>query len=297
MQNNTGVLVVGVDGARGMPRAVRWAAREAAQRHRGLRLVHATDELSLNYPHSLPVSDDVRAVARMRGQRLLRAARDAAREVAPDLHVEVELSHEAPAAVLLEEARSAALMVLGTPGLRPLGRVFGGSLSTALAAHAACPVALVRPHVAEDESPSEGPVVVGVDGSPSSEEAVALAFEEASWRDAPLVAVHTWDDAFVAAVFEQTHWTPDEDAVEARESEVLAERLAGWQEKYPDVVVRRMVTRGRPAVALLDLADAAQLLVVGSRGRGGFAGMLLGSTSQSVMSYALCPVIVARHRG
>jgi nucleotide-binding universal stress UspA family protein len=86
----------------------------------------------------------------------------------------------------------------------------------------------------------------------------------------------------------------DWDAVEAREHEILAERLAGWQEKYPDVTVRRVVTGGRPARCLLDQAEGAQLLVVGSRGRGGFAGMLLGSTSRTLIHHAPCPLLVVR---
>lgn len=296
-ERTTGAVVVGVDGASAMPQAVRWAAEEANRRGRPLRLVHATDELSLNYPHVMPTSEDLRGVLRVRGQRLLRTARDAAREAAPGIEPELVLGREGPAATLLEASRTATLLVLATPGLRPLGRFVAGSVSIALAAHASCPVALVRGHVAEDAPPTDGPVVVGIDGSPASEEAVAAAFEEASWRNAPLVAVHTWDDAFLATVFEETHWPLDQSAIDEREREVLGERLAGWQEKYPDVAVERVVTRGRPASALLDLADGAQLIVVGSRGRGGFAGMLLGSTSQAVMSYALCPVLVARHQG
>ncbi|TNC19626.1 universal stress protein [Amycolatopsis alkalitolerans] len=296
-EQTTGAVVAGVDGSPGALHAVRWAAREAGRRNRPLRLVHATDELSINYPRGLPTSDDLRGVLRMRGQRLLRTARDAAREVEPGIEPELLLSHEGAATTLLDQSRSAALLVLATQGMRPLGRFFSGSVSIALTAHASCPVALIRGHVAEDAPPSEGPVVVGVDGSVASEEAVAVAFDEASWRGAPLIAVHSWDDAFLTAVFEETHWTLDHDQIQEREGEVLAERLAGWQEKCPDVAVERVVTHGRPAVALLDQADSAQLIVVGSRGRGGFAGMLLGSTSQAVMSYALCPVLVARHQG
>ncbi|MTD59658.1 universal stress protein, partial [Amycolatopsis pithecellobii] len=267
MRNDTGVLVVGVDDSPGMPDTVRWAAADAARRHRRLRLVHATDELSVDHPDGWSTSEDLRAVLRMRGERLLHAARDAAWEAAPGVDVEVELSHDGPAAALLDPARSAALLVLGARELRPLGRILGGSLSVTLAAHAGCPVALVRPHVAEETPPSDGPVVLGVDASPASEEAVAFAFDEASWRNAALIAVHAWDDSFLVKIFEETRWTLDESAIETRETEVLAERLAGWQEKYPDVPVQRVITRGRPATALLDLADRAQLLVVGSRGR------------------------------
>jgi nucleotide-binding universal stress UspA family protein len=186
--------------------------------------------------------------------------------------------------------------VLGTPGLSRLGRVLVGSVSVALAAHAPCPVTLVRPHVGDDEPPAEGPVVLGVDGTPAGEEAIAAAFEEASWRGARLTAVHCLHEAFLSAVFEENRWTMDGPATEEHERELLAQRLAGWQEKYPDVVVDRVVPAGRPAERLLDFADRAQLLVVGSRGLGGFRGLALGSTSQALMSYALCPVLVARPR-
>jgi nucleotide-binding universal stress UspA family protein len=138
-------------------------------------------------------------------------------------------------------------------------------------------------------------VVVGVDGSPTSEPALAMAFEEAAMRGAGLVAVHAWveftsETAYVSA----RQFLVDWNAVETREHEMLAERLAGWQEKYPDVEVRRVVTGGRPAKCLLDEADDAQLLVVGSRGRGGFTGMLLGSTSQALIHHAPCPLVVVR---
>ncbi|NKQ51813.1 universal stress protein [Amycolatopsis sp. K13G38] len=295
--NNQGPIVVGIDGSDNALHAARWAAAEAAQRHRELRLVHAMDDVSLSYPRPLPLSDDMSGILRMRGQRLLRTARDAVRDVDPTLTTHLELSHRGAAPTLIEESETAGLLVLGTWGLRPTGRMLAGSISIALAAHAKCPVALIRGHVAEDEPPTEGPVVLGVDAGPSSEEAIAFAFEEASWRGVPLVAVHAWDDRFLAAVFEETrhelHWP----AVEDHERELLAQRLAGWQEKYPDVRVDRVVRRGRAAEQLLDLADHAQLIVVGSRGRGGFSGLLLGSTSQAIMSYALCPVLVARHHG
>ncbi|MFK0246024.1 universal stress protein [Amycolatopsis azurea] len=290
-------VVVGVDGSESATRAVRWAAEQARRRHAELTLVHAIDDESLSHPRPMPTREDLAEMIRMRGHRLLRKARDVAREVAPEVGVTLDLRHERPVQALKDAAENADLLVLGTEGLRPLGRVLVGSVSIALAAKAACPVALIRPHVAEDDAPHDGPVVVGVDGTRASEAALALAFEEASWRRTGLVALHCWDDAFLSAVFEETHWSLERADIEEGEHEVLAERLAGWKEKYPDVRVDRIVVRGRPADELLKYADRAQLLIVGSRGRGGVAGMLLGSTSQAVMSYALCPVIVAREAG
>ncbi|QWF78005.1 universal stress protein [Amycolatopsis sp. CA-230715] len=271
--------VVGVDGTPGALRAVRWAAAMAGQRERGLRLVHVVDDVTLRYPRPMPMREDPGAVLRARGHRLLRQARDAAAEFAPQLSVSLTLVTATVVSGLLSACREADLLVLGTGELRPLGRVLLGSTSIAVAVHAACPVALVRTHLAEDFPPSDGPVAVAVDDSPSSDEAVAIAFDEASWRATGLVAVHS-RSRFGAE--------GGEDAIERR--------LAGWREKYPDVPVDLVVDGRSPAELVLDRADRAQLVVVGSRGRGEFTGMLLGSTSQTVMSYALCPVIVAKGR-
>jgi nucleotide-binding universal stress UspA family protein len=133
--------------------------------------------------------------------------------------------------------------------------------------------------------------VVGVDGSPTSEAALAFAFEAADLHGVPLLAVHTWTDyqieSTMTAVLEG-------DAIDADERRLLAERLAGWGEKFPDVAVTRLVTRYRPARTLLEQSAHAQLVVVGSRGRGGLAGMLLGSVSHALLHHAVCPVAVVR---
>ena len=86
----------------------------------------------------------------------------------------------------------------------------------------------------------------------------------------------------------------DWSALQSGAEETLSERLAGWQERYPDVLVRRVVVADRPAHQLLEQAQSAQLLVVGSHGRGGFAGMVLGSVSTAVINAARMPVLVAR---
>ena len=272
-------LVVGVDGSAGALTAVRWAARVARERNFGIRLVRALPGLPAPYPRADPGYEQLLEAASAQSRAILAEARDAV----PDVRVRTVLRPEQPADALVAESGDAAMLVLGTPGLRPLGRILLGSVTVALAAHAHCPVVLVRPHAGEDEPPAEGPVVVGVDGSPASEEAIAFAFEEASWRGARLLAVHCFSDGW---------WGEGEQYGR----ELLAQRLAGWPEKYPDVVVDREVVAGRPAERLLDFADRAQLLVAGSRGRGGLGGLALGSTSQALMSYALCPVVVARPR-
>ncbi len=134
--------------------------------------------------------------------------------------------------------------------------------------------------------PSKAPVVVGVDGSPASEKALEIAFEQASLRGGvELVAVHAWSDTGLFE-FPGLDWS----ALRTIAEETLAERLAGWQERYPDVVVHRLVVADRPAQQLIEQSESAQLTVLGSHGRGGFAGMLLGgSVSTAVVHGSRSP--------
>ncbi len=131
-------------------------------------------------------------------------------------------------------------------------------------------------------------MAVGIDGSPASEFATAIAFDEASRRGVELVAVHTWMNNSDFAV----DVAPD--GLTEQADEELAQRLAGWCERYPDVTVRRVVGQDNPAHHLVQESRRAQLLVVGSHGRGGFAGLLMGSVSWAVAQAARIPVIVAR---
>ena len=171
-------------------------------------------------------------------------------------------------------------------GAGGFGTLVLGSVGSAAAAHAACPVVVVR----GESTPTDGPVVVGVDGSRLSEAALAFAIDAAVRRGTSLVAVHAWQDAANPRVAALIDWK----AVAAEEAAVLAERLAGWQEKHPDLTIERRVVRDSPAHELTALSEQAQLVVVGSRGRGGFAGLLLGSVSQALLRHAACPVAVVR---
>ena len=137
--------------------------------------------------------------------------------------------------------------------------------------------------------PAQAPVLVGIDGSPASDLATAIAFDEASRRHVGVIALHAWSDR---EVFELPGL--DWSAVKAEEERLLAEGLCGWQERYPDVTVHRLLVCDRPARVLVETSETAQLVVVGSHGRGGFTGMLLGSVSNAVVQSIRMPVIVAR---
>ena len=284
-------VVVGVDGSAQALRAVRWAVPEARRRRAVLRLITAlawTNDQMAGLPGmgAAPYG----AYLRRGAENGLAAAAVAAAEVDPDVPVEQDLVVGFPGGVLHEQSQTAELLVVGDSGRGRIASALAGSVAIGVVARSACPVVVVR-----GGTPAPGaPVVVGIDGTPVSEAAIPFAFEEAVARRVPLVAVHTWlDELDDPAVAELVDWQSA--AVWA--DEVLAERLAGWGEKYPDVAVQRLVTRGLAGHALLDQAATAQLVVVGSHGHGEIAGLLLDSVSNALVHKAGCPVAVVRARG
>lgn len=289
-------ILAGVDGSTSALRATAWAARTAARRHAPLVLLTV---MPVPGPYGsgvgLPATffDGMEAEGRRRLAEATDTAKRAAGEL-PGLTVEQEFYVGSPVPILRDRAASAGMLVLGTRGLGELTGTFVGSVAVALVSHSPCPVAVVRGPTPEAEPPTDGPVAVGVDGSPLSDAAVAVAFEEASLRGVRLVAVHAWSDTARPGVFGFPAAELPWEEIETAEQVVLAERLAGWRERYPDVEVQRVVTRDRPARSLLHAAARSQLLVVGSRGRGGFSGMLLGSTSNALIYSAPCPLLIVR---
>lgn len=287
-------VVAGVDGSAPALRAALWAADEAGRRRAPLRLVYAVNLSALALADRFRSSRSFFEALMSDGRQQLAATETAIRQAHPGLSVETDLQTEGPVPALVELSRDARLIAIGSRGLGGFQGMLAGSTAVALVTRGHCPIAVIRGQP-DGVPPSDGPVVVGVDGSPTSEPALAMAFEEASLRGADLVAVHTWvefasDTAYAYA----RQFFVDWEAVETRERELLAERLAGWQSRYPDITVRRVVTGGRPVGPLLKCAADAQLLVVGSRGRGGISGMLLGSTSHTLIHHAPCPLLVVR---
>jgi nucleotide-binding universal stress UspA family protein len=290
-------IVVGVDGSTPSHTALRWAAREAALRKVPLTLVHVLPVGLFRWGYGYatePLVQDFTKLQEEEGQRILADATRVVRETTADnspVEIHTELMFSSPVPTLIDLSKDADMMVVGCRGHGAWGRAVLGSVSTGLVHHAHCPVAVIH------DEPSQlpdvaAPVVVGIDGSPASELATAIAFDEAALRAVELVAMHSWADFSWPAYEGRTCWFD----LRAEAEEILAERLAGWTERYPNVSVRRVVTPDEASRHLVEEAESAQLLVVGSHGRGGFAGMMLGSVSTAVVHASHTPVIVARQR-
>jgi nucleotide-binding universal stress UspA family protein len=282
-------IIVGVDGSPASRVAVDWAARDAALRGADLKLVHVLVPPAVMAFPDVPMPSGFMEWQEEEGRRLLDSAVKTVEEAGAQVEVSTDMVSGPAVPALADLSSSAQMIVVGCRGHGALARGLLGSISTGLAHHAHCPVAIIHDEDPLMPHPAMASVVVGVDGSPASESAVAIAFEQASFRGVDLLAVHAWSDTGVFE-FPGADWS----TLQAAGEQTLSERLAGWQERYPDVPVRRVVVADKPARQLLERAESAQLLVVGSHGRGGIAGMLLGSVSTTVLHGARMPVIIAR---
>ncbi|MBP1158862.1 nucleotide-binding universal stress UspA family protein [Rhodococcus sp. PvR044] len=292
-------ILVGVDGSAGSYNAVRWAAVDAALRHSPLWLV-AIYAKPFDVFRSASSAEIYIGEQEVAGGRLLRDATDIAHsesERLGEVTVQTALLGGRPAPLLLDLAQDARMLVVGSRGLGELTGGIVGSVSSAVAAHAPCPVVVVKGLPEPGKPVLDGPVIVGVDGTPTSEPAIAAAMEEASLRQADVTAVHAWTDVDLSSTTfgdRETCLPVNWSAVEAQEHVALAERMAGWKEQFPEVGIRRVVVQDKPVRELAAISNDAQLLVVGSRGRGGFKGMLLGSTSRALLHLVDCPLMIVR---
>ncbi|MET9258592.1 universal stress protein [Amycolatopsis sp. NPDC004079] len=282
---NTNPVLVGVDGSESAAAAARWAAREAVLRHVPLTVLAAFGFTDGSFAGERYPPAEWLEAKEAAAEELLRTVREDLAEAEPRVRIAVETSPAGPEVALREASAKARLLVLGEP-TGTLSGLLAGSPDIDLAAHAHCPVVVVRGTVRAD-----GPVVVGVDGSPLSDAAIACAFEEAAVHGVPLAALHVWLDADRARLFGDRDFP-----FEAREAEhrMLAQRLAGHGALYPDVRVEQIVEQDRPRDRLIEWSARASLVVLGCRGRGGFTGMVLGSTSHALLHHAECPVLVVR---
>lgn len=276
----TGTILVGIDGSLPSNAALMWAIDEALQRERPLHLVHARGEVGW-WPsaETRRPSDDVGS-----GDHVLAESVRLARERAPRLRVTSSTADTVAAAAILDRSADAELIVLGGRGAQSVRSVLLGSVPRQVAAHATCPVVVV--HDEGYRSASHSGIAVGIDGSPGSAQALEFAFARAAERQLDLTVVHAWWPGRSAMLPAGA-----EDAAAAVQ-QLVAESTAPLQKTYPDVVVREQLAHSQPFEALVDASATAQLVVIGSRGAGGFRGLLLGSTSHRVLQHARCPVAV-----
>ncbi|MCW6006080.1 universal stress protein [Micromonospora sp. CPCC 205371] len=292
-----------MDGSDQSLTAVEHATRIAVARNRPLRIVHGfvspvytpvpptlgTAALPADAYGELDAYRDADASLRAHAEQVVEHAQTHARHCAPGVRVSAEVIDGGAAAVLTSESDKAALLVVGQRGHGGFGGLLLGSVAVQVAAHAACPFLVTR-----GEHRRSGPVAVGVDGAPTSAAAIAFAADEAEWRRASLLAVHAWTAPVSTGPGDMLPLVYDVDRVEAEERRVLAESVAGLAETHPDLPVEQRLVSGRAAEAFKDLSRHAQLVVVGSRGHGGFVGLLLGSVSRALIHHADCPVAVVR---
>jgi nucleotide-binding universal stress UspA family protein len=284
--------------------ALHWAATEALRRGVPLRILHAySAEASYpwgyGYPLPAGVLHNAEEVARDNAMSVLQDAADHVRDQYPELELATTLARMSAAASLVAASADASTLVVGRREHRHPRLAALGSVSLAVAAHAACPVVVIpaEPHADTTDlgttptGPAAGQVVVGVEDSPACLDAVGFAFAQAAARGRALTAVHAWwVDPAVLALSEGAAWTE----LGTDEPVVVDALLAPWATRHPQVPVTRVVVRERPGDALVAAGAGAELLVVGSRGRGGFADLLLGSVSRDVLQHATCPVAVVR---
>jgi len=276
-------VVVGVDASEASLRATRFAADEARRRRVPLRIVHAMswlfDFLAIP-PTDLDAASQLRAGAATVTQR-------AADSVADDgLEIRTTVEEGDPVTVLRTASAGAQLVVLGSRGIGGVIGLLVGSTANGLVAHAHCPV-VVLPDEAAASVPDRRSVVVGVETGLGDEAVLEFAVTEAADRGTDVVAVHAWQDAVLETAYQSMGPLVDWAGVAADEQLALSEALAGWRDKAPDVDVREVVVRDKPARALLSAGMTAQMIVVGHRRR-----LALGSTTHAVLHRATCPVAV-----
>lgn len=288
---STKTIVVGYDGSDGGKAAAGWALDEAARTGAAVDFVCVLEWPM--YPPVTPLAPGPVGLpepeAEQRAAELLERAREAAARTHPQVRLQTTLLNGGAADQLCDRSRTAAMLVLGSHGHGGWSALLVGSVSLAVTAHAHCPVVVVRGTEAEPH-PSRRAIVVGLDGSKSAELALAFAYDQAAERNAPLKVLRAW----LPTIPRWDTTEPDLDSLCDAERSAIDEQLTGWRAKHPSVPVYIEVLVEHPGRALVAASETAQLMVVGSRGRGGLSGLLLGSVSQQLLHHARCPVAVVR---
>lgn len=280
-------ILVGYDGSTDASVALDWAVREARRSGQPVRLAYVFEWLTVASWVGPGVAPGVWPddTARRQVDDLVRRAAADATAANPGLRITGEVYDGPPALVLQERSADAGLLVLGSRGHGGFGGLLAGSTAVSVAAHAHCPVVVVRDGAASAAADaSGGPVAVGVDGSEPSLVALGFAAERAAQAQVPLRVLHAWTPGPGGAA-----GVPDERAA-------VEQSLEPGRRTFPELAASVDLVSGSPAAMLIEASRDAQLVVAGSRGRGGLAGMLLGSVSQQLIQHTHCPVAVVRER-
>ena len=280
-------VVVGVDGSHRSEAALRWAIREAATRRIPLRLVS-----SWNPSFDIDTLGLSRQMVKEHCQAILDAATDVVTAYAPTVEVTTATYLGPPTTSLVEASRTADTVVVGSRGRRTFPAFLLGATSLEVAAHAASPVVVVRE--GDALGTASGPVVVGVDGTATSTEALGYAYAYASAHGLSLFALHAYQPEYVEGVLSGLAAEQSRAKVSEEERALTAEAMAGWQEKYPDVEATSTSRHANPVEALVNASATASIVVIGGRHRGRITGALLGSVGHGVLHRAHCPVAVVR---
>jgi nucleotide-binding universal stress UspA family protein len=281
-------IVVGVDGSTESDAALRWAALEAQRHGAKLTVLHAYEPGS--YGIRTPLEETHQQDLRRIAEAIVDSAVTEARSLAPGPHVSGETADGGAADGLIRASTADAMVVVGSRGRGGFTGLLLGSVSQHVATHAIGPVVVVR----EGSGRADGPVVVGTDEGDDSGHALAVAFEEASLREASIVVLHAYQLAIRAWGVDLPLEVEDEQARRTAESNRLTALVAPWRDRFPTVSVEVSPVEGHAAARLVEASTTAQLIVVGSRGRGGFAGLLLGSVGLHLLHHSGCPVLIAR---
>lgn len=294
MSTYQGAAVVGVDGSDVSKGAVAYAAKTAAGRGIKLHVVMAYSIPSTMFAEGMAPPQQLVDHFEKEAEPAVQEAIQIARDAAPELEITGAVAEGNPAQLFIEYSREAKMIVLGSRGLGALKGVVLGSVSAHVATNAFCPVIVTKADTVANINES-GPVVVGVDGSDNSIRATEWAFSAAKARGTSVLAVHTWMDPEVQAAAAGVILSEDDlERLSGEQRTMLDDALGNLREQYPDVEVETLVTEDRATRVLVEKSRDAQLVVVGSHGRGTFTGMLLGSTSRSLLQASYCPVMVVR---
>jgi nucleotide-binding universal stress UspA family protein len=284
-------VVAGIDGSATALGAARWAADFATDHGLSLTLVHAIPKLDWHFASPDPAAELDRSAD---GDAALAAAEAAVRSAYPDLAIGTAAVKSAVATALADASESARLVVIGTGA--GAHRALGGH-AVRIAHRTACPVVVWRQPAAK-RTGKPLPVVVGVDESDASNRALAEAFGIATALHAPLTVVHMWEIGAAVGMGDLGGEGPMDwqllDVLQSRQRQRLDELIAPFARKYRNAHVTEVFKDISPAKGLTDLSREAQLVIVGSHGRGKLADSILGSVSQNLIHHAECPVLVVR---